>query len=177
MHISHMVRPSGLLVLTASIALGLLTAGCATPPAQPEKIIEVEVIETVGEVDTASLEADAAEIEALMNAQDEAWNEGDIEGFMQGYWKSPDLRFASGDTVVYGWDETLARYKKRYSNRALMGLLDTQIIALEIYSPDDASVFGKWKLTRAEEGDIGGLFTLQFRRIDGHWRIISDHTS
>lgn len=125
----------------------------------------------------ADLQArESAKILALLEAQDEAWNRGDIDGFMAGYWQSEDLRFASGGDVTRGYAGTLARYKARYSDRALMGTLKTTDHEIILLSPDAAVAHGRWQLTR-EKDTPGGLYTLVLRKSDGAWVIISDTTT
>lgn len=126
--------------------------------------------------DTQRDSAEVATILAMLEAQDEAWNRGDIDGFMTGYWPSPDLRFASGGTVTYGFDETLARYKSRYATRALMGTLDTSGHEIVILSEDAAIAHGSWRLQRAGDAP-SGLYTLVLRKIGGEWLIVSDTTT
>lgn len=121
-------------------------------------------------------EADRAAIEALLAMQTEAWNAGEIEAFMEGYWKSDDLRFASGGDVVTGWRATLERYRRVYSDRAAMGQLAFDLYEIDVVSEQDAFVFGRFTLTR-ENDQPTGLFTLRFRKIDDAWLIVSDHTS
>ena len=116
------------------------------------------------------------DIRGVVAAQQTAWNAGDIDGFMQGYWASPELRFASGGTVTYGWQETRDRYHARYSNRALMGTLSFDQLEVEQISDEAAIVHGQWALAR-EQDRPWGLFTLVFRQIDGDWKIVSDTTT
>lgn len=120
--------------------------------------------------------ADEAAILALLEAQDIAWNEGDIEGFMAGYLRSPDLRFASGGNITRGWDETLARYKARYGTGAEMGTLTTSDHEIEILSADAAIAHGKWQLDWKGK-QPWGLYTLVLRKTGGEWRIVSDTTT
>lgn len=108
--------------------------------------------------------------------QQEAWNRGDIEGFMDGYWRSDSLRFASGGSVQEGWQATLNRYHQAYPDRAAMGKLTFTLYSVEILSGDDAFVFGRYELERAHDRPTG-LFTLLFRRFENDWRIVFDHTS
>jgi ketosteroid isomerase-like protein len=119
---------------------------------------------------------DEAAILALLEAQDVAWNEGDIEGFMAGYLRSPDLRFASGGNITRGWDETLARYKARYGTGAEMGTLTTSDHEIEILSADAAIAHGKWQLDWQGK-QPWGLYTLVLRKVDGAWLIVSDTTT
>lgn len=113
---------------------------------------------------------------SVMADQVKAWNEGDIEGYMGGYDRSDSLRFASGGEVNRGWTATLARYKRRYSSRAEMGVLTFTDLDVTVLSEDAALVFGAWKLER-EKDSPWGLFTLLFRKTDDGWRIVHDHTS
>jgi ketosteroid isomerase-like protein len=120
--------------------------------------------------------ADRAEILAIMDQQEACWNEGDIECFMEGYWPSDSLMFIGKEGVVYGYDNTLERYLKNYPDRSAMGTLGFDIVELQRLSPDFYHMVGKWQLQR-EIGDIGGHFTLLFRKINGEWMIVKDHSS
>jgi ketosteroid isomerase-like protein len=124
----------------------------------------------------ASPTDDVVAINQVLSAQAAAWNRGDIDAFMEGYWKSDKLRFASGGTVTHGWQTTLERYKKHYPDKATMGALAFTIHEVSVVSADAAVVFGKWELIR-EKDKPWGLFTLTFRKIAGAWVIVSDHTS
>ncbi|SDS36514.1 Ketosteroid isomerase homolog [Mucilaginibacter mallensis] len=112
----------------------------------------------------------------LLADQQQAWNNADVDGFMQGYWKSDSLMFVGKTGPVYGWQTTLDNYKKRYPGKAAMGQLAFKVIKLQLLDPENAFMLGGWHLTRAS-GDIGGYFTLWFRKIDGGWKIVCDHTS
>ena len=112
----------------------------------------------------------------LLETQRQAWNKGDIDGFMQGYWKSDSLTFVSTGAPVYGWQTTLDNYKKRYPGKAAMGQLAFKVINLQLLDPNNAFMLGNWHLVR-EQGPIGGYFTLWFRKIDGEWKVVCDHTS
>lgn len=116
------------------------------------------------------------EIRAVVDQQQTAWNAGDIDGFMQGYWQSPELRFASGGTVTTGWQATRDRYHQRYSDRALMGTLAFENLEVDQISDDAAIVHGQWALERVSDRPWG-LFTLIFKRMDGDWKIVSDTTT
>ena len=124
------------------------------------------------------VESDAAsKITAVLMAQQEAWNAGDIEGFMQGYLKSDQLRFASGGGITLGWDETLSRYQANYSDRSKMGRLQFDIKSVKAIGNDDGLVFGKWTLIR-DSDTPNGLFTLHLKKgDDGGWKVVSDQTS
>lgn len=125
---------------------------------------------------TQSIETEKAVILSVMNHQVEGWNNENIEAFMQGYAKSDSLHFASGGSVTYGWKNMLSRYQKRYSTRDSMGTLIFTGISIDLISNDAAVAFGTWKLKR-EKDQPWGLFTLVFKKLNGEWRIVHDHTS
>ena len=120
--------------------------------------------------------SDREAIRAVLNAQQAAWNRGDVDVFLLGYWHSPELTFSGSSGVSRGWDGVLARYKKNYPDRATMGELDFSGLEFRFLGPDAALVLGKWHLKR-EKGDVGGVFTLVFQRFPEGWKIIHDHTS
>lgn len=117
-----------------------------------------------------------ADILTLLDAQDAAWSAGDIDSFMQSYWKSPDLRFASGGNIQRGWEGTKARYKKRYPTPDIMGDLSTGDHEFDIINESVAVVHGSWALKR-DNVPVSGLYTLIFKKIDGGWVITSDTTT
>jgi len=127
--------------------------------------------------------ADTAATAAVRNVlavQKDAWNRGDIDAFMQGYWKSDDIRFSSGDTFKYGWQATLDGYRKGYPDSAAMGKLAFDLVEVRELGPDAVYVFGKWHLARANDAPDKaphGLFTLLVERKGGVWLITRDHTS
>ncbi|MEL6724122.1 MAG: nuclear transport factor 2 family protein [Pseudomonadota bacterium] len=112
----------------------------------------------------------------VLASQQAAWNAGNIDGFMEGYWPSPDLRFGSGGSVTKGWQDTRDRYKTNYSDRSLMGSLSFDELYVTVLSDDAAVVHGAWALERATD-QPSGLFTLVFRKFDGEWKIVSDTTT
>jgi ketosteroid isomerase-like protein len=117
-------------------------------------------------------------IRAVLMAQAEAWNRGDISAFMQGYLQDENLRFASGDTVQRGWLQTLERYQKHYDTREKMGSLSFQDLEIQVLSSEWAEVFGRYTLKRDPSvGNDTGLFTLLMSRKDDRWHILHDHTS
>jgi ketosteroid isomerase-like protein len=119
-------------------------------------------------------------IRQVMEVQTAAWNKGDIEGFMQGYWNSPDMRFVSGDNVARGWQAALDRYKKSYDSKAKMGFLTFSDLDITVLSKDSAVVLGSWNLDREVDGkkdNPHGKFTLIFRKFKTGWKIVHDHTS
>jgi len=118
----------------------------------------------------------AVDIKAVMNKQVDAWNAGDIDGYMDGYWRSEKLVFISGDNITRGWQPTLDKYKKAYDSRAKMGVLKFSDIEINVISKDAAVVLGSWALAR-EKDNPHGKFTLTFRKFKEGWRIVMDHTS
>ena len=116
------------------------------------------------------------DIRKVMDDQSAAWNRGDIDAFMTGYWKSEKLVFISTDNVTRGWQPTLDRYKKSYDSRAKMGVLTFSDLEFFVLSKDATIVLGSWELTR-EKDNPHGKFTLTFRKFKDGWRIIMDHTS
>jgi ketosteroid isomerase-like protein len=112
----------------------------------------------------------------VLNTQQTAWNNGDIEGYMQGYWKSDSLVFVGSSALVHGWQSTLDRYKKHYPDKAAMGQLTFTILKVAVLDSTNAFVLGGWNLKREKDAP-GGYFTLWFKKIDGVWVIVCDHTS
>lgn len=123
-----------------------------------------------------SSESEEDRIRGVLSAQQAAWNNGDIDGFMEGYWVSDDLRFASGGSVTRGWQATRDRYHTNYSNRSIMGELTFAGIEVNMLSDDAAIVHGAWALQR-ENDQPSGLFTLVFQEFDDGWKIVSDTTT
>jgi ketosteroid isomerase-like protein len=117
-----------------------------------------------------------ADIRKVMDEQTAAWNRGDIEGFMQGYWKSENLVFVSGDNVTKGWQPTFDRYQKNYDSREKMGTLTFSGLTINVLNKEWATVLGSWSLAR-EKDMPHGKFTLIFRKFKDGWRIVHDHTS
>ena len=121
-------------------------------------------------------QADCQAIHAVLQAQQAAWNNGDVDAFLVGYWHSPELTFSGNSGVARGWDGVLARYKKNYPDRAAMGQLDFSELEFHFLGPDAALVLGRWHLKR-EKDDVGGVFSLVWQRFPEGWKIIHDHTS
>lgn len=115
-------------------------------------------------------------IRQVLQTQQQAWNDGDIDRFMRSYWKSNELTFSSGGKVTRGWQATLEGYKQRYATRQEMGSLAFSELEITPLGHDAALVLGNWRLTR-ETDTPGGKFSLVFRRIDDQWLIVHDHTS
>jgi ketosteroid isomerase-like protein len=121
-------------------------------------------------------QGDKQAIIKVLETQRIAWNNGDIDGFMQGYWKSDSLMFVGKDAPVYGWQKTLERYKKAYPDKATMGKLTFTILKVDLLDDTNAFMLGAWHLDREKDAP-GGYFTLWFRKINGIWVIVVDHTS
>ena len=123
-----------------------------------------------------SQSADQKEILQLLDKQTAAWNRGNIDEFMHGYWENDSLMFIGSSGVTYGYNNTLNNYKKNYRDTAHMGQLKFNILQVKKISADAYFVVGKWFLKRSV-GDVGGHYTLLFRKIKGKWVIVADHSS
>lgn len=123
-----------------------------------------------------SQDADQKEILKILNDQTVYWNKGDIDNFMKGYWNNDSLMFVGKSSVTYGFQNTLTHYKETYSDAEKMGKLFFEILKVKKLSNEYYFVLGKWFLKR-NAGDVGGHYTLLFRKIKGKWMIVSDHSS
>jgi ketosteroid isomerase-like protein len=139
----------------------LLLLGATALPAADEKSGNAPVI---------------SEIRAVLQAQQVAWNRGDIDSFMNGYARAETTVFVSGDEVMRGWQTVRDRYLKKYSDRAKMGILTFSDLEIEPLGPDSAVALGRWELKRAGDNPRG-RFTLILRKTPGGWHIVHDHTS
>ena len=119
---------------------------------------------------------DEQAVRAVLQLQTTAWNQGNIDAFMQSYWKSDSLLFVGKTGPTYGWQNTLEGYKKRYPDTTAMGKLQFTLLQLKPLGTEYYFVLGKFHLQRTI-GDLSGIFTLLFRKLHGQWVIISDHTS
>ncbi|MGZ3899256.1 MAG: YybH family protein [Bacteroidia bacterium] len=115
-------------------------------------------------------------VKSLMNKQQEAWNKFDIEGFMEHYWKSDSLKFIGSKGLTYGWQKTLDNYKKSYPDKDAMGRLEFNINSAELLGKNTVYIIGKWTIHKKEK-DVGGYYTLLWKKIDNKWVIVADHTS
>jgi len=118
----------------------------------------------------------SAAIRSVLQSQAQAWNRGDIDGFMLGYWNSPSLVFVSGTNVTRGWQPTLDRYRKNYDSKAKMGTLTFSDLEITVLTKNAAVVLGNWSLAR-EKDNPHGKFTLILRKFKEGWRVVHDHTS
>lgn len=117
-------------------------------------------------------------IDILMKHQETSWNNGDIDAFMDFYWESDSLQFIGKSGVNFGWLTTLNNYKKSYNSNEKMGNLSFENISYKILNNNSVLITGKWHLSRNEElKDIEGHYTLIWKMIDGHWKIVYDHSS
>jgi ketosteroid isomerase-like protein len=121
-------------------------------------------------------ETAVAQIRSVLQAQQDAWNRGDIDGFMNGYARSASTVFISEDTIRRGWQTVRDRYRKKYSSRAKMGTLTFSDLEITPLSSDSAVATGRWKLKRAND-QPHGRFTLILKHLPEGWRIVHDHTS
>lgn len=121
-------------------------------------------------------QVDSSSVVAKLFAQQACWNNGDIDCFMEAYWKSDSLKFIGKDGITYGWEATIDRYKSKYPDQSYMGSLSFNVLELEYLEANTLMLVGKWDLKRTM-GDVGGHFTLIWKRISGEWVIVADHTS
>ena len=122
------------------------------------------------------LAQDKQDILKVLHTQQLAWNRGDIDDFMQGYWKSDSLLFVGKEAPTYGWQTTLDNYKKGYPDKAAMGQLDFDILKVQLLNKTNAFVLGAWHLKRDQDAPEG-YFTLLLRKIKGEWKVVADHSS
>jgi uncharacterized protein (TIGR02246 family) len=120
---------------------------------------------------------DEEAIRSLLAKQEDCWNKGDLFGFMKGYWENDSLLFIGKNGITYGYRQTLLNYQKNYPTKEQMGQLRFELIKVEMISEDAAQVAGKWMLTRPQEGDLSGYFSLLLRKLQGIWVIVADHSS
>jgi len=116
-------------------------------------------------------------IRQIMADQAEAWNRGNLDDFMKaGYWNNDSLVFVGQSGLTYGYNQTLDNYKKHYDTPDKMGKLFFTLLSVKQLSPNYCFVVGKWLLKR-KAGDVGGIYSLLFKRVDGQWKIVVDHSS
>jgi hypothetical protein len=112
----------------------------------------------------------------VLNAQADAWNRGDLDGFMEPYWKSDELTYSAAGQTTSGWSELLARYRDRYPTAERMGRLEFDQLRIRLLGPEAALAIGRWHVDRGDD-PVGGTFSLVLQLIDGRWVIVHDHTS
>ncbi len=123
----------------------------------------------------AQNDKDFAKVTAILDTQAKAWNEGNIDAFMEYYWKSENLQFIGSNGITYGWQNTLDNYKKNYPDLKAMGQLSFDIIKVDKRSKNIITLVGKFHLKR-EIGDLEGIFLLVWKKIKGEWKIVVDQT-
>jgi ketosteroid isomerase-like protein len=146
----------------------------------PAMLIAAFVIGISGAAVARAADVDDAKkaIQIVLDDQQAAWNKGDLEGFMAGYWKSDDLSFYSGGDKTKGWNATYERYKKKYQGEGKeMGSLTFSELDISVAGTDNAIVRGRWQLKLKDGKTMGGLYTLWVRKLPEGWRIVHDHTS
>ena len=140
------------------------------------KSLLLAILSFMGSACFSQSKNDISEVSDIMKKQEAAWNKADIEGFMAYYWKSDSLKFIGSKGITYGWQKTLDNYKKNYPTPEAMGVLTFENNTIEQLSTAKIFVIGKWHLKR-KEGDVGGSYTLLWKKINGKWVIVVDHTS
>lgn len=126
-------------------------------------------------ITSQTLNSDLNSVLNNMKAQETAWNSGNIDGFMDYYWKSDSLLFIGSKGITLGWQKTLTNYKRNYPNKNVMGVLTFTIKENTQLSPTSIYTIGQWSLEK--EKPSGGYFTLLWKKINGLWVIVADHTS
>lgn len=115
-------------------------------------------------------------IREVLDKQVAAWNRGDIDGFMEGYWKSEKLTFVTASGISRGWENVIQRYRRGYPDRKAMGTLSFSDLEITVLSRDSAMVLGHWQLQR-DADQPEGHFTLVLRKFAEGWRVVHDHTT
>ncbi|GGI55846.1 YybH family protein [Winogradskyella haliclonae] len=146
------------------LSVGLITYNCISVRAD---VGDVNVVEST-DYNTAK-----SAILKVMKDQETAWNNGDLEGFMQGYWRSDSLKFYGSNGLTKGWQNTLDNYKRGYPTKAQTGTLNFVINDISNIEGDNYWVMGEYHLKR-DAGDADGVFIIIFKRIDGEWKIVAD---
>ena len=141
-----------------------------------QKIVSLLLLASLTLFRVSAQSADEKAILKTLDDQTLYWNRGDLDNFVSGYWNNDSLMFIGNSGVVYGYQNTLSRYKKSYSDTSKMGKLRFEIIHLKKLSSEYYFVVRKWFLKRSI-GDVGGHFSLLFRKITGQWKIVADHSS
>ena len=146
------------------LGLALVTVNCIS--------VRADIGDVIVQNDTDYATAKAA-IAKVMNDQESAWNNGNLEDFMQGYWKSDSLKFYGSNGLTKGWQNTLDNYKKGYPTKAESGVLNFVINDVSKIEGDNYWVMGEYHLKR-DVGDADGVFIIIFKMINGEWKIIAD---
>ena len=137
------------------------------------KLLILAIAISLASCSQANETADREMILSILKAQEQAWNNYDLEGFMDGYWKSDSLKFYGGSGLTYGWERTLKNYHKRYPSKDHTGTLKFVINDMTKIQEESYYVMGEYHLTR-NVGDANGIFMIIFRKINGEWKIVAD---
>lgn len=140
------------------------------------KQILIVILLTATWLQTTAQNKDVQSIKAILNTQTKQWNAGNLDAFMHGYWQNDSLLFIGSKGPKYGYKTTLDNYKKSYPDTTHMGKLAFDIVDVKKLSAEYYFVVGKWHLQRSV-GNVGGMYTLLFRKINGQWLIVVDHSS
>jgi ketosteroid isomerase-like protein len=166
-----------LLLFLAAISLGLATGRSAPPLSLTPAATQLAISDAVPQA-AAPIAGAKDAIRHVLDLQVIAWNRADLEGFMKGYWHSPELTFYSGGNIATGWQAALERYQRNYQSAGKeMGTLEFQDLDIDVLTATAAVVYGKWQLTKSDGTTPHGLFTLVLKRMQPGWQIVHDHTS
>jgi ketosteroid isomerase-like protein len=144
--------------------------------AEAEAALAARTISSNNESSAGQSDLIRAAVEAILRAQEDAWNQGDLDAFMEHYWNSDELTFSSGGKTTRGWTETLNGYRERYPTREKMGRVAFSNLEITPLGDSAALVLGQWNLQRESE-PLSGSFSLVVRKFDNRWLIVHDHTS
>ena len=163
---------------TDQIAMAEAEARVQAELARAQADITVKTLRASSSEDSADADVDSTRlaIETILREQEDAWNRGDLDAFMEHYWQSDALTFSSGGKTARGWTETLQRYRERYPTREAMGNLTLSDLEITPLGDSAALVLGRWSIRRESE-PVSGNFSLVVRKFDNHWLIVHDHTS
>jgi ketosteroid isomerase-like protein len=146
--------------------------------ARAEAVLAADSRRSAGDHESSPGQDDSirAAVESVLRTQEEAWNRGDVDAFMEHYWTSDDLTFSSGGKTTRGWNATHDRYREKYPTREKMGRVSFSGLEITQLGDSAALVLGQWNLDRESE-PLSGNFSIVFRKLDGRWVIVHDHTS
>ena len=162
----NLQRQTGFRVLISTLAfLGIFLVYCS----------QTKTTNGTAPIESAPADSIESSIDAIILEQAKAWNDGDLVRFMSAYWKDDRLSFSSGGETHRGWQVTLDRYRSRYPDQKTMGKLTFSSLETQLLGTDNAMTLGQWQLAR--ENPVGGNFTLVWKKLDGNWVIVHDHSS
>ncbi|PKV75691.1 YybH family protein [Pontibacter ramchanderi] len=159
------------LIITLLLGIGITFAGCK----QQEERQLTRNANAPAQHDAATAEA---QVRDMLASQSACWSQGNLDCFMQDYWKSDSLLFVGKSGLTYGWQKTLDNYRKSYPDPAAMGRLTFDLKEMRHLAADHMLVVGKWHLQReAQLGDLQGHFSIILKRFPEGWKIVADHSS